>query len=176
MANESELKGLYPFLHGAHRESLGLEAALLHSVAEKARDSRETNTRFFEAQASKLVEAAKTVAKVYRHSGRLFTMGNGGSSCDASHVAVEFVHPITAGRPALAAINLVADLAMISAVGNDVDSNTSSFARSSRREGRETDLSGFPPAATRRISSPPSPRRRNWGWRPSGSRAATAAK
>ena len=47
-------------------------------------------------------------------------MGNGGSSCDASHVAVEFVHPITAGRPALAAINLVADLAMISAVGNDV--------------------------------------------------------
>jgi D-sedoheptulose 7-phosphate isomerase len=35
-------------------------------------------------------------------------------------VAVEFVHPITAGRPALAAINLVADIAMISAVGNDV--------------------------------------------------------
>ena len=52
--------------------------------------------------------------------GRLFTMGNGGSSCDASHVAVEFLHPVTAGRPALAAINLVADLAMISAVGNDV--------------------------------------------------------
>ena len=54
------------------------------------------------------------------HGGRLFSMGNGGSSCDASHVAVEFVHPITAGRPALSAINLVADLAMISAVGNDV--------------------------------------------------------
>ena len=47
-------------------------------------------------------------------------MGNGGSSCDASHVAVEFVHPVTAGRPALAAINLAADIAMISAVGNDV--------------------------------------------------------
>jgi D-sedoheptulose 7-phosphate isomerase len=47
-------------------------------------------------------------------------MGNGGSSCDASHVAVEFAHPVTAGRPALAAINLVADPAMISAVGNDI--------------------------------------------------------
>ena len=47
-------------------------------------------------------------------------MGNGGSSCDASHVAVEFVHPITAGRPALAATNLLADMAMISAVGNDI--------------------------------------------------------
>ena len=64
--------------------------------------------------------AAKTVAGVYRRGGRLFSMGNGGSSCDASHIAVEFVHPITAGRPALAAINLVADIAMISAVGNDV--------------------------------------------------------
>jgi D-sedoheptulose 7-phosphate isomerase len=63
---------------------------------------------------------AKSIAEVYRRGGRLFSMGNGGSSCDASHVAVEFVHPITAGRPALAAINLVADLAMISAVGNDL--------------------------------------------------------
>ncbi len=29
-------------------------------------------------------------------------MGNGGSSCDAAHIAVEFQHPVTAGRPALA--------------------------------------------------------------------------
>ncbi len=83
-------------------------------------NSRETNARFFGAQADILVAAAKALADVYRHGGRLFSMGNGGSSCDASHVAVEFVHPITAGRPALAAINLVADLAMISAVGNDI--------------------------------------------------------
>ncbi len=67
-----------------------------------------------------LIAAAHALAEVYRRGGRMFSMGNGGSSCDASHVAVEFVHPITAGRPALAAINLVADLAMISAVGNDV--------------------------------------------------------
>jgi D-sedoheptulose 7-phosphate isomerase len=47
-------------------------------------------------------------------------MGNGGSSCDASHFAVEFQHPVTAGRPALAAMNLSMDMAMISAVANDV--------------------------------------------------------
>ena len=120
MSSESDLKALYPFLHGKSQEPAKMEAALLHSVAEKARDSRETNARFFADQASILVAAAKTLAAVYRGGGRLFSMGNGGSSCDASHVAVEFVHPITAGRPALAAINLVADLAMISAVGNDV--------------------------------------------------------
>ncbi len=120
MSNSGELEALYPFLHGKQQNAAALDAALLHSVEEKARDSRETNARFFGAQADILVAAAKALADVYRHGGRLFSMGNGGSSCDASHVAVEFVHPITAGRPALAAINLVADLAMISAVGNDI--------------------------------------------------------
>jgi D-sedoheptulose 7-phosphate isomerase len=120
MANETELKGLYPFLHGTPQDPAELDAALLHSVAEKERESRETNAHFFGEEADTLVSAAKALANVYRNGGRLFSMGNGGSSCDASHVAVEFIHPITAGRPALAATNLVADLAMISAVGNDV--------------------------------------------------------
>jgi D-sedoheptulose 7-phosphate isomerase len=120
VSNASELDDLYPFLHGKQHDPEALDAALLHSVEEKARDSRRTNARFFDEQAGVLVAAAKALAEVYRQGGRLFSMGNGGSSCDASHVAVEFVHPITTGRPALAAINLVADLAMISAVGNDV--------------------------------------------------------
>jgi D-sedoheptulose 7-phosphate isomerase len=120
MSNDVGLQGLYPFLHGQPQEPARLDAVLLHSVEEKARDSRETNARFFGDHAPILVAAAKALAEVYRHGGRLFSMGNGGSSCDASHVAVEFVHPITAGRPALAATNLVADLAMISAVGNDL--------------------------------------------------------
>jgi D-sedoheptulose 7-phosphate isomerase len=120
MSSESDLKALYPFLHGKPQDTAALEAALLFSVNEKARESRATNEQFFRAQASVLIAAAKALAAVYRGGGRMFSMGNGGSSCDASHVAVEFLHPITAGRPALAAINLVADLAMISAVGNDV--------------------------------------------------------
>jgi len=117
---EDNLQALYPFLHGKAQDPAKLEAALIHSVVEKAADSRDTNHRFFDGQGALLVSAAKALAEVYRHKGRLFAMGNGGSSCDASHVAVEFVHPITAGRPALAAVNLVADLAMISAVGNDL--------------------------------------------------------
>ena len=120
MSSESDLKALYPFLHGQPQAPARLDAALLRSVDEKARDSRDTNARFFGEHRLVLVAAAAALAEVYRHGGRLFSMGNGGSSCDASHVAVEFVHPITAGRPALAATNLVADLAMISAVGNDL--------------------------------------------------------
>lgn len=120
MSNESVLEGLYPFLHGREQDAGKLAAALLHSVAEKAADSRDANARFFAAQGEALVAAARAIAQVYRGGGRLFAMGNGGSSCDAAHIAVEFTHPITAGRPALAAISLVADIAMISAVGNDV--------------------------------------------------------
>jgi len=67
-----------------------------------------------------VVDAASAIADVYRGNGRLFTMGNGGSSCDAAHVAVEFLHPVTAGRPALTAIDLTCDTTMLTAVANDV--------------------------------------------------------
>jgi len=117
MPNENELRALYPFLHGDSRK---LEASLLASITDKAAESRRTNEAFFAEQSGALVNAAKTIAAVYRAGGRLLAMGNGGSSCDAAHVAVEFAHPVTAGRPALPAINLCADVAFASAVANDV--------------------------------------------------------
>ena len=43
MSNETDLKGLYPFLHGKQQDAASLDAALLHSVKEKARESRATN-------------------------------------------------------------------------------------------------------------------------------------
>jgi D-sedoheptulose 7-phosphate isomerase len=89
-------------------------------VAEKAAHSIAVKQAFFEANSAAVVAAAQGIAEVYRRQGRMFAMGNGGSSCDAAHFAVEFLHPITAGRPALSAINLTADAAMVSAVGNDV--------------------------------------------------------
>lgn len=93
---------------------------LLQAVEERARESRETSIRFFGAQGPILVAAAHSIADVYRQEGRLFCMGNGGGSCDAAHVAAEFVRPLHPGRPALAAVNLSADMATISAIGNTV--------------------------------------------------------
>jgi D-sedoheptulose 7-phosphate isomerase len=120
MSNETALAALYPFLHGAARDERLLSGALLDSVARKAADSRETNARFFAGQGEALVAASRAVADVYRGGGRLFAMGNGGSSCDAAHIAVEFTHPVTTGRPALPALSLTADVAMLTAIGNDV--------------------------------------------------------
>jgi D-sedoheptulose 7-phosphate isomerase len=120
MPEHESLQGLYPFLHGGRQDPDKLDAALLESVHRKAQDSVDTKGRFFEANGPAVVAVAHAIAGVYRHDGRLFTMGNGGSSCDAAHIAVEFLHPVTTGRPALTAINLVADTAMMTAVGNDV--------------------------------------------------------
>jgi D-sedoheptulose 7-phosphate isomerase len=131
MADNSALQSLYPFLHGARQDAARIDEALLESVRQKSRDSMAVKEAFFEAGAAQVVEVARDLAKVYENGGKLFTMGNGGSSCDAAHIAVEFLHPVTAGRPALPAVNLVADTAMIgvSTSGNS-DNLLAAFARS----------------------------------------------
>ena len=120
MAERDELESLYPFLHGGHKDPAKENAALLESVRQKAGHSVDVKQTFFEDNAQAVVAAARAIADVYRRNGRMFAMGNGGSSCDAAHFAVEFLHPITAGRPALPAVNLTTDVAMMTAVGNDV--------------------------------------------------------
>jgi len=119
MAHDA-LQSLYPFLHGTKQDAGRLDAALLDAVRLKSEDGVAVRHSFFERNGAALVAMAHAIAAVYRREGRLFCMGNGGSSCDAAHIAVEFNHPITAGRPALPAVNLVADTAMLTAVGNDV--------------------------------------------------------
>jgi len=120
MSNSDHIDDLYPFLSGKRQDPTRLDAALLRATKDKSRESREVNTRFFSDQGTTLIAAARAIAGVYNGGGRLFTMGNGGSSCDAAHIAIEFLHPVTAGRPALAAINLAADATTLSALGNDL--------------------------------------------------------
>lgn len=114
------LKSLYPFLHGRKQVPAAMNAALLEAVEEKVGRHRDVVSAFFATNSQAVIDAAGAIARVYRGGGRLFTMGNGGSSCDAAHVAVEFQHPVTAGRPALTAIDLSADRTMLTAVANDV--------------------------------------------------------
>lgn len=117
---KDSLKNLYPFLNGSPRNASLEKSALIASISQKAEDSRALQECFFTTRAAELVAVAETLAGVFRNGGRLFTMGNGGSHCDASHLAVEFQHPVTTGRPALTAIDLGADITMMSAVGNDL--------------------------------------------------------
>jgi D-sedoheptulose 7-phosphate isomerase len=90
------------------------------SILRKARESADTTWGFFEENAGRLERCVVDMAGRFREGGRLWVMGNGGSACDAEHVAVEFVHPIVEKRGALPAHSLV-HAATLTAVGNDTD-------------------------------------------------------
>lgn len=91
------------------------------AILRKARESADVKVRFFEENAEALEGCVREIAERFRRGGRLWVMGNGGSACDAQHVAVEFQHPIIEKRKALPAAALTVDTAMLTAIGNDTD-------------------------------------------------------
>lgn len=88
------------------------------------RQSREVcalKEQFFSENAGTVASCAQAMARAFDQGGKLFAMGNGGSSCDAIHLSVEFMHPIIEKRPPLPTIALTTDMAILTAIGNDQD-------------------------------------------------------
>jgi D-sedoheptulose 7-phosphate isomerase len=115
------------------------ESALRETILRKCRESAATKEKFFAENADRIIECCTAMARAFDAGGRLFVMGNGGSSCDAAHVAVEFMHPIIEKRPALPAVALNTDTALLTAVGNDQDFALA-FVGQLRLLGRRGDL------------------------------------
>lgn len=90
-------------------------------VLRQAREVCALKEQFFAENAAKVTECCRAMAARFDAGGRLFAMGNGGSSCDTIHLSVEFMHPIIEKRPALPAIALTTDFAILTAIGNDQD-------------------------------------------------------
>ena len=112
---------------------------LREAILRKCRESMATKEQFFSEQAERISECCARMAQAFDNGGRLFVMGNGGSSCDAAHVAVEFMHPIIEKRPALPAMALTTDTAILTAVGNDQDFSVA-FVEQLRMLGRKGDI------------------------------------
>lgn len=91
------------------------------AILRKARESADVKVRFFEENAETLERCVRAMADRFRAGARLIAMGNGGSACDAQHIAVEFQHPIIEKRKALPALALTVDTATLTAIGNDTD-------------------------------------------------------
>jgi len=70
-------------------------------VMHKCRESVEVKQKFFDHYADTIGELAQKMADHFRDGHKLWVLGNGGSACDAQHIAVEFVHPIIEKRRAL---------------------------------------------------------------------------
>lgn len=90
-------------------------------VMRKCRESVEIKQIFFERYADVIGELSQKMADRFKEGQRLWVMGNGGSACDAQHIAVEFVHPIIEKRKALPAFDLVSQIPVLTAISNDKD-------------------------------------------------------
>jgi D-sedoheptulose 7-phosphate isomerase len=132
-------KAFYPFLHEDDKPPQELMSELRFSLMEKAGESASVKTEFFEQHKDTILSASFLLAKAFHNGRKLLVCGNGGSATDAQHVAVEFMHPITVGRKALPAICLTNDMAMVTAISNDVGF-ADVFARQIIALGQEGDV------------------------------------
>ena len=138
-AGDQFSRTFYPFLHEDEQQSPELTEELRFSLLEKVRESDEVRARFFADNSDAILAASLQMARSFHRGGKLLVCGNGGSATDAQHVAVEFMHPVTVGRKALPAVCLANDMAMVTAIANDV-SFTDVFSRQVIALGKEGDI------------------------------------
>ncbi len=112
---------------------------LRENVLRKCRESASTQERFFSENAGRISECAKAMADAFERGAKLLVLGNGGSLCDAQHVTVEFMHPVIEKRPALPAITMGGETALLTAVANDQDFSMA-FAKQLKLLGRKGDI------------------------------------
>ena len=109
---------LYPFIEGDERDAESLLADLAASAEAKWDHSERLRATTLEACRDQLATVAAAMARRFEAGGQLFAFGNGGSATDADEVAQLFTRP-PAGV-ALPARSLVADVAVITALSNDI--------------------------------------------------------
>ncbi|MCE9499654.1 MAG: SIS domain-containing protein [Leptospira sp.] len=104
-------------------------------------ESVKTKEELLRLELQNIIRAGELAANVLQEKGKILFCGNGGSSCDASHIAAELVVRYKSGneRPGLPAIALSSDHAVITACGNDYGYNEI-FARQVEAFGRSGDL------------------------------------
>lgn len=109
---------LYPFIDAEERDAGTLLDDLAASARAKAHESAELQQSTLRECAEHIRACAAQMADRFAGGGRMYTFGNGGSSTDCATFAALFAQPTT-GRP-LPALNLAADQAVVTALGNDV--------------------------------------------------------
>jgi D-sedoheptulose 7-phosphate isomerase len=132
------MAALYPFLYADSSADLAtLLDEVRRSTAEKANDIVALRRTVLARDGTRIAACAAAMANRFAGGGRLFAFGNGGSSTDAQEVVTSFLHP-PHGRP-LPALNLAADVAVVTALANDVGFDVV-FARQLAAFGRPSDI------------------------------------
>lgn len=131
------VEALYPFLYAGDTDLDRVLAEVQRSTVAKAQEIVRLREQVLARYGPQLPECARAMADSFAAGGRLLAFGNGGSSTDAQDVASMFLQG-DGGRP-LPALSLAADVAVVTALSNDVGFDVV-FARQLAAMGRPGDI------------------------------------
>jgi D-sedoheptulose 7-phosphate isomerase len=111
----------YPFLFEGGKASIDdVLAQVRHSTLEKCREVVVLRRTTLENSGEQIVATGQAMAQAFANGATLLAFGNGGSATDAQDLVAELLNPPFPGRSPLPAIALTNDIAVVTAVANDV--------------------------------------------------------
>lgn len=111
----------YPFLFEGGKASIDdVLAQVQHSTLEKCHEVIALRRATLEASCEQIIAAGQAMARNFARGATLLAFGNGGSATDAQDMVAELLTPPYPGWKPLPAIALTNDIAVVTAVGNDV--------------------------------------------------------
>lgn len=137
-SDADDFSALYPFLYSGVGDLEAVLADVRRSTVEKAHQIVALRREVLAQDGERLTACARAMAASFAAGGRLFALGNGGSCTDAADLASLFLHP-GRGRRALPAFALTGDIAVLTALSNDVSFDVV-FARQIAAFGRRGDV------------------------------------
>ena len=130
----------YPYLFEGGKASAGeVLLQVQYSTLEKCREVIALRRATLEQSGQQIIDAGKAMARAFAAGATLLAFGNGGSTTDAQDLVSELITSPFPGGPSLPAIALTNDIAVITAIGNDVGFDTI-FARQVIAFGRRGDI------------------------------------
>lgn len=102
-------------------------------------ESAKVKLRFLEQYHAMMADVAKRWVAALKQGNKILFFGNGGSACDATHLAAELVNRFRLDRPALPALSLTTDMAALTSISNDYD-YSEIFSRQLQALGRKGDV------------------------------------
>lgn len=111
----------YPFLFEGGKASIeDVLAQVRHSTLEKCREVIALRRATLEHSGQQIVATGQAMARAFANGATLLAFGNGGSTTDAQDLVAELLNPPFPGWSSLPAIALTNDIAVVTAVANDV--------------------------------------------------------
>jgi D-sedoheptulose 7-phosphate isomerase len=130
----------YPFLFEGGKASIEeVLAQVRHSTIEKCREVIDLRRATLNHSSEQIVAAGRAMARAFANGATLLAFGNGGSATDAQDMVTELLIPPFPDWLSLPAIALTNDIAVVTAVANDVGFDNV-FARQVIAFGRTGDI------------------------------------